>query len=513
VESGLSDKLNLDGLSNTEALNIIAMLVDQASDTDNVSLIDHVVDLADQLETRELQDDQLALLDYFRANAWACRYQRRYRDRERLWDFDQPEIQQQIFHLRRAAHGPGFKALDPLRKCQVLTSLGNQFDAVGRFVEARASWNAALEVDSQFWMAMANRGRGLMYYASRLYDPGHEGVFALHAHRDLASAVELISTHPHLGNPGLQDLFAQSAEQIGQYYDLETIGHSYRLDDWSLGNCAAEQAYRRWCLNHTLFLNPLNDVDQTSIASNDILTLPNFTLPIGEPPIATGMFNELKQMFASARWMLWEGIHAVDAHYSDQGVLLYDTLDYSSFGLSIEKVKMAFRLNYSIFDKIAYFLNFYLELGIPVQQVSFRTIWFEKKGGALRKTIDKSENWPLRGLYWLSKDLYEEGVKDTTEPEALALAELRNHMEHRYVKVNEKLMPVCSEHDRYHDTLAYYISRSDLEQKTLRIMQLVRSALIYLSLAMHHEERGRTKGIEELVAPMPLFVLPDDFKR
>jgi len=37
---------------------------------------------------------------------------------------------------------------------------------------------------------------------------------------------------------------------------------------------------------------------------------------------------------------------------------------------------------YSLFDKIAFFLNHYLKLGIPSTQVMFRHIWKDKKTGA-----------------------------------------------------------------------------------------------------------------------------------
>ena len=36
----------------------------------------------------------------------------------------------------------------------------------------------------------------------------------------------------------------------------------------------------------------------------------------------------------------------------NRDVLLYNTLDYPAYGLAVEKVKVAFRMAYSIFDKI-----------------------------------------------------------------------------------------------------------------------------------------------------------------
>ena len=73
-------------------------------------------------------------------------------------------------------------------------------------------------------------------------------------------------------------------------------------------------------------------------------------LPIGEPPVLTGFFNQLKQEFVSARWLYFEGIHSESAHFSDRKVLLYNTLDYPAFGLAVEKTKVAFRMAYRCSD-------------------------------------------------------------------------------------------------------------------------------------------------------------------
>lgn len=515
----LANRPTLSGLSNEEALALIAQLVDQASDDTDLELIIHSLCLADELEARGLQPPEIVLLDYFRANAWACRYQQRLGDRAAVWDFEQPEVRQQVFLLRRAMNSPAFVAMDAIRRCQILTNLANQLNTLGRFIEAHAYWSDALTIDPSFWMARANRGRGLMHYAFALYDPSHTEVFALYAHNDLVKAVELISKHPHLGDNQLISFFSKSAEQIANHFDIEAIGKAHKPDDWDMDTEPTERVYRRWCLSNVLFLNPLNDIEATSVVARDIMTLPDFITPINEPPIVVGMFNELKQGFVSARWMLWEGIQSDEPHLSDREVLLYNTLDYPAYGLSVEKVKVAFRMAYSILDKIAYFLNHYLALGIPEKEVSFRTIWREndkEKGkgkGLVRDHFAKSENWSFRGLFWLSNDLFEKDMRDSTEPEAQALADLRNHLEHKYVKVHEMLLPSKLVGDPFHDTLAYAITRLDLERRTLRLMQLVRSALIYLSLGMHREEQKRGEGKEGLTAMMPLDPWRDEWKR
>jgi hypothetical protein len=57
---------------------------------------------------------------------------------------------------------------------------------------------------------------------------------------------------------------------------------------------------------------------------------------IDEPPSLTGFFNEMKQEFASARWLLFEALHAGHVHFSDRCVALHNTLDYPSNALAVE---------------------------------------------------------------------------------------------------------------------------------------------------------------------------------
>jgi hypothetical protein len=247
------------------------------------------------------------------------------------------------------------------------------------------------------------------------------------------------------------------------------------------------------------------------------LSLPDFVTTVHEPPVLVGFFNQLKQEFVSARWLYFEGVIAEQVQASDRGVLLYNTLDYAAVGLSVEQVKAAFRMCYSLLDKIAYFLNHYMKLGIPEKRISFRHLWREKDGDPVRPEFLSSENWALRGLYWLSKDLFENDFKEVMEPDARAFHELRNHLEHKYVKVLTTMAGLSNKtvSGPFVDTLAHVVFLPDLESRTLRLLQLVRSALIYLSLGMHCEETRRRKSAppDMLIMPMQLDPWDDNWKR
>ena len=64
------------------------------------------------------------------------------------------------------------------------------------------------------------------------------------------------------------------------------------------------------------------------------------------------------------------------------------------------------------------------------------------------------------------------------------------------------------------DTLAFSMYRREFEEKGLRLIKMVRAALIYLSLAIHWEERKRKdeRDPDAIVPPMFLGTWEDEWK-
>jgi hypothetical protein len=257
----------------------------------------------------------------------------------------------------------------------------------------------------------------------------------------------------------------------------------------------------------------LNDLGAYTIAAQDVLHLPSLTMGIDVaepgPPIAFGFYNQLKQEFVSARWLCFEGLSEDRAHFSDASTHLYDTLSIPAYSLAVEKTKIALRMAYSLLDKIGFFINDYFNVGLPERTVSFRSVWHERKGDpkALAAVFQDRQNWPLRGLYWLGKDIFEPAFQEVAEPEAERLAELRNHLEHKYCQVHEDLGIGYSRFatSGKGPALGFRIGRDLLEAKSLHILKKARAALIYLSLAVHREESVRSEVRDaELTVELPL---------
>ena len=259
--------------------------------------------------------------------------------------------------------------------------------------------------------------------------------------------------------------------------------------------------YRLWCIDNVLFLNPLNDVIQQNIVARDILHTPTMTLKREDKPIYQSIFNQIKQEFVTARFFFYDGVYHDGTHFSDREVTLYRVFDLPLYSINIEKVKIAFRLCYSIFDKIAYLLNIYLNLDIDKNKVTFRNIWHESGNvkNPIRTDIFNTYNLALQGLFWLSKDLYEKN-SSPIEPEAKEIATIRNYIEHKSFKVVEAKNPCWNEAPE-----TYEIEEDAFYDKTMRLLRLTRSALLYLSFAIYAEESHKTPLGEIMPIEMELL--------
>ena len=238
----------------------------------------------------------------------------------------------------------------------MLTNLANTLDNIGRFVAAVAMYERAIDADSSFGMPRANLGISLKHYAECHYDPGHQAVLLWHAHKQIKTAKDLPL------EPGVKDKLCTVLNQIRSFANTTFLDRPLQREEYPLGKTDEEIVYRRWCLAHRLFLNDLNDCTEATVAAIDVLHLPDVVLPVGVGPGLHGFYNQLKQEYASARYLLFESMQNDVTHFSDRDVKLVNTLDYPCYGLAVEKTRLAFRMACSILDKVAVFMGQYLGL-------------------------------------------------------------------------------------------------------------------------------------------------------
>ena len=209
------------------------------------------------------------------------------------------------------------------------------------------------------------------------------------------------------------------------------------------------------------------------------------------PPPVIGFFNQMKQEYVSARFILYEGLQDTKVHFSDRGVQLFDTLDYPAHSLATERVRAAFRIAYSLLDKAAYLVDHYWKLGKIADRINFKNVWMVEGKARLLERFKEHPNWPLRGLFWLSKELFDDELKRTTAPDAQELHDIRNALEHKYFQVHEGWAWSIMRTPPSGEGLGLSVDSDLLEAKALRVMKIARSALIQLAPG---DRRGRRRS-------------------
>ncbi|MDD2698215.1 MAG: LA2681 family HEPN domain-containing protein [Arcobacteraceae bacterium] len=481
---------------NDTDLDEIGTIIDRACDKKDEEELKLIIAFNEDYVEREEKSVIKARLYYFLANAWAGLHNIKNKQSDNsIWNYEQEEINKQIIYLRKAKQEKGFPLLHEAYQLSILTNLANIFNHTGRTVYAMRLYNQALEINPDFFMALANRGICFQTYSGLDYDSGHKNIFIKLAYDDFKKAVDISKLY-------ILDEYHSSVikqcinniQVLENYISEECLNSKLELDNFSLGKSKEEQRFRSWTLYNTLFLNPINDIGYKKIASHDPLGLPNLITNIkSDIPKYISYFNQIKQEFITYRHLLYEGTNYKTKKFYDKDTVIIDDLQLNLNDVNTEKIKLAFRGFYSIFDKIAYFLYEYFELDLKPNNIYFNNVWKMKNNRKeFNIKFNDFENLALRGLYFISKDLFfdknnedERLFIELVEPEAKKINEIRNHLEHKFIDIKMLDMKnTC----KVEDTKIKNISLSELEEKALHLARLAREAIIYLSFAVHIEE-------------------------
>lgn len=231
----------------------LAKTIDQATDNGDIVVLNEALTQIEAFKGGALLRLNVAQLYFFAANCYASI---RIIDGENnRWAWKNKNLEDEIYNLRLAlsvCNSIPFKDDGSDLRFRVGTNLANALNHVGRFVEAIETWDGVLNAHPEYAMAVGNRGYCLSWYARYLYDSGHQPIFLNESYREIRRALELgVEEHAALGM-------------------REWMEHLTTIRDWGefkfepkgepRGRSKLEQAYRTWCIDNRLFLNPLNDI-------------------------------------------------------------------------------------------------------------------------------------------------------------------------------------------------------------------------------------------------------------
>ena len=465
----------------------LAQAIDAATDSGDVEFLRFLSKECEQKLKTATAEERVTLLYYQSNTHYGIFIVSRRQDIDYIWNWEQPDSIKSILLLRQSINEPAFNAIDPVVTCQIRTNLANQLNELGRPIAANAEWLKVLEIEPRFAKALAARAQALSYYATLIYDSNHKPILLATARSLFDKALDENAVWESDDRERFAPGLMEEREQIAGFLTSSRYDEKKDLDQWPLGSTEKERSYRQWCLRERLFLNPLNEAYTVSVADRDVLHLPNHTYSLDESPRFPLYYNLMKQEYVSARYRLFRATHSDYPDFIMRDVLMLDCGEGQSLGHFTEDLRSAFRSSYAIFDKIGLFLNDYLNLGIEARKVNFRRIWYEKPNrvdSEIRNDLQERHNLPLRGLYYLSKDLFDERFKDVAEPHASNLARLRQQVEHRFLSF---LHYGENESTETHQ----FITTDDFRDSALHLLKLAREALIYVSLAMHVEENSQ----------------------
>ena len=390
----------------------------------------------------------------------------------------------------------------------IYTNYANELYFCNRVIEALRIYRKALTISGSFGMAVANFGRTISRYADRVNDPYHFRELHCHAYQTMKKALDIKDASMH---PEAIAAFEKQLESYESRFNKSILSAPITYPQYDMGS-REESEYRRWCLQHHLFLNPLNDlIELESAFAYDPLAIIQYTEQAdrdgvdeekeGTPPKWFAMLNQLKEEFIYARFLCYEGAEKyTEPHYADRDVVLsLANYEHANYSIRLEQLKSAFRIAYSLFDQIAFMINEFWNLGFCEHDADAYHVFTK---------CDRypTDNVALIALYWGYHEFDESYVKGASASEE-EVKTLRHALEHKFVQIHEYPYP---NELQIMDDRFYHISESNLQEQVLHILALAREWIMELVYAIGIEER-KNQG-NEYVVRMELADYDDQWK-
>jgi tetratricopeptide (TPR) repeat protein len=376
----------------------------------------------------------------------------------------------------------GYRADNHL-KSQVWVNIGNCLDNVGRSVEALDCYEQALNCEPGHAMAIGNKGVGMLHYAS--VAGRHRGTFIKESYYLLSKALE-IGVQPEAVNY-FQDYLKKIEIHSG---DKDIISSDFSgYPGYTIkSDSELERFLIEFCMKHRLYLNPCNfcqkcdaAIGDTTVISQMVGSTSNGKNPLKQDPFLRLSFyvNQIKQDYVTARLLLvLSQYKGLNLDFADRNVRIINTMDYSIHNIRTELAKKAFKSLADILDKVAFFINDYLNLNMQDEKVDFDSVWYnydkKTKNMVIKPKIQQTNNISLNALFDLHLDFEYQGAYRP-------LKKMRNALTHRFINVREML-------DREDDE---NISPETLLSRTIEFAGLTRSSILYLLQFVDLEERKK----------------------
>lgn len=429
-----------------------------------------------------------ALISYHIANGYGILDFLSHKEDRRLnLIIDNENLQNQKKEFRRAIQD--IQTLPSSIKKRLWTNFGNCLCSLGRGVEGMDAYHQALLLDPLFSMAAGNLAMEMRFFAaiSGEYRPAIE-ISAYQIYRSIIDRPDLIEH----GGISSRESFLQEMRKIeGNFKDPGVLDRPVEhppinWDSFSL----TEQTYYRFCLEHRLFLNLHIHDSACKAAIGDPVFIPLLVNQNGDSraDLLITQINQIKEDYISARFTLFLALQRNEKMDNLSRLTRFANLENgATFTLYSGLLKTSFKEAFGVLDKIACFLNAYLEIGLDDQNIQFdnpspeKCVW--RNGPEIRPEILKCDHIGLFALY----DIYLDFI---SKYYTIRFQQLRNALVHRTLEI------VVSEAEQSGGSGKERISYPEMIERTTELLQIVRSSIIYLItfVAAHELEKKAEYG-------------------
>ncbi|KAF5076348.1 LA2681-like HEPN [anaerobic digester metagenome] len=370
---------------------------------------------------------------------------------------------------------------------QAYVNLGNAFRNIGRHLMAIDNFYYAINIDNTFSMAYANLSGALFDFARLQYNSVY---FNYLNHAGYYYYLKAVEYKENIHRPeAIEDITDYITNFSSEYLEefLKTDINPPNLEIESND----EFEYRSSVGLHRLFLNPIED-----ILPNPCFWVDDIQLSLideGIMPIelieAYELFTQIKSEYIYGRYLWFQAASNegnIEELCEKNTALAYSDSLKADFSYRDFLAKTSFKILYSIFDKIGFFINIFWKLNIPHQKVDFSKSLTRKSGKEYIFNTDLSQNISLKSLYWIQKDLRSEERVFSTNPKAVKLADIRNCMEHRSYRT------LCEKSD-FDFKFTECEFRERLEINTVDLLKILKESIIYLALSVNEDILSKKK--------------------
>lgn len=443
-------------LIDDSALDLFNLRVDELTDDNDVEGMQNFISTFDMFTPVFEDDYREAEFNYMLGNAYSLLNV----PQQKEWF--SPELNKVIIHFKKALSLLKKRNIDDIYQItlesQISTNLGNYLSQQGRFMCAKKFWQRGILLNNQpiAHTAMYQSERYIAHYSQHNTPKAHYHYYL--AYQSLKSRLELPNDPTKFNDSCLifgnewTETFKSWFEKNFDESEFERFYEPY--DKRELNE--KEIDYLAWCSDSHLFIDELEISELRYARHPDSLSLPpissklNLTLSHNEELVYHANFDEIKNDFCYARHLIFT---ALDTDNDEQSFFnstfqKIDDMTYSIDNIKAQNLKSAFKILYSLFDKIAYFINHFYNLNAleKDRKISFESLF--KKLGSNKQwqphpKLAESKNQFLHALFYILKDLRDindqESVSDWLNPELTKICEIRNFIEHRSFKIIDEL--------------------------------------------------------------------------